>query len=184
MSSAPGRMILCIGPVTARKGYRDAVWAFDILRYLYDDLTLLIAGTGDGRDHAEDFARAIGAAARVKFLVACDNVRPLLARCAVVWVPTRTQGGTNVALEALAAGRPVVASRLPALAEIVTDGETGFLVSPGDKAALARRTRQLLDDPALAACFGEAGRRCAIERFSAARMVERFAALYAGHGCA
>jgi glycosyltransferase involved in cell wall biosynthesis len=78
----------------------------------------------------------------------------------------------------MAAGRPVVASDLPGLAEIVRAGETGLLYAPGDKAALAKQTRLLLDNPAQQRQMGEAGRRRAEEHFTVAAMVRRYASLY------
>jgi glycosyltransferase involved in cell wall biosynthesis len=176
------RRILGIGPIEPHKGFRDAVWAFDILRYLYDDLQLILAGEGADRPRVESFVRAVGAAKQVQFTGRCADLTPLLQQTAVVWVPSQTAGGVGAALEAMAAGRPVVASRLPELAEVVADGETGFLVPSGDKATLARQTRLLLDDPALAQRFGEAGRRRAAEYFAVGQLVGQCARLYEGNG--
>jgi glycosyltransferase involved in cell wall biosynthesis len=173
-----GRGVLCVGPIAAHKGHRDAVWAFDILHYLFDDLRLVLVGDGPDRRRVEDFARAAGAAPFVHFLGRQPDVAPYLRRAAVVWVPSRTGGGVCAALEAMAAGRPVVATRVPELAELVTDGETGCLVPPGDKASLARATRFLLDDAALARRLGDAARRRAEEQFGAARMVAECARIY------
>ena len=78
---------------------------------------------------------------------------PLLAQAAVVWVPSLADSGFGVALQAMAAGRPVVASRWPALAELVVDGETGYLVQPGSKIELAQKTRRLLGDAGLRAAW-------------------------------
>ena len=78
----------------------------------------------------------------------------------------------------MAAGRPLVAARLPAVAELVNDGATGFLVAPGDKEALARQTRLLFDDGQLAQKLAEAGRRHVIEEFNVSNMVQRRARLY------
>ena len=64
-------------------------------------------------------------------------------------------------------------------AEVVEDGATGYLVPVGDRAALAAQARALIDDPATAARLGEAGRDRAAERFSAAKMIEQFARVYA-----
>jgi glycosyltransferase involved in cell wall biosynthesis len=173
-----GRVLLCVGPMEVHKGFRDAVWAFDILHYLFDDLRLAFLGDGPDRDRVADFARAVGAASRVTFLGTRRSVGPYLRRAAVVWVPSRTAGGVCAALEAMAAQRPVVAARVPDLEEIVVEGETGYLVPPGDKAALARQTRMLLGEPALAERFGTAARQRALERFSAARMIAECAAVY------
>jgi glycosyltransferase involved in cell wall biosynthesis len=176
-SRDPGRRILCLGPIEPRKGFRDAVWAFDILRYLHDDLRLVFAGDGPDRPRVEDFARAVRAWPSVRFAGRCGDLTPHLQGAVVVWVTGRG-GGVGVALEAMAAGLPVVASRRPELAEIVVDGETGYLVPPGDKAALARQTRLLLDDPELARRFGEAARRRAAGQFSIGKLVEQCARLY------
>lgn len=173
----PARRILCIGPIEPHKGFRDVIWAFDILRYLLDDLHLIIAGDGPDRPRVEEFARTARVWPATTFTGRCGDVSPLLRQSRVVWVPGRG-GGAGAALEAMAAGLPVVAAGRPELAEIVEDGETGYLIPPGDKAALARRTRLLLDDPELARRMGEAGRRRAAEKFSVARLVEQCARLY------
>ena len=78
----------------------------------------------------------------------------------------------------MAAERPVVASRWPGLAEIIVDGETGFMVAPGNKGALARQTRLLLDDDDLRRRMGQAGRKRVEKSFAAAAMVERFVHVY------
>src|SRR5262249_47302728 len=96
----------------------------------------------------------------------------------VVWVPSLREGGRGAALEAMAAGRPVVANALPGLAELVVDGQTGSLVKPGDKPQRARATRLLLDDPGRARALGEAGRRPAEEAFGVARLVGEAKRLY------
>jgi glycosyltransferase involved in cell wall biosynthesis len=173
-----GRVLFCVGPMEVHKGYRDAVWAFDILHYLFDDLRLAFLGDGPDRDRVADFARAVGAASRVTFLGARPTVGPYLRRAAVVWVPSRTAGGVCATLEAMAAQRPVVATRVPELEEIVVEGETGFLVPPVDKAALARQTRLLLGEAALAERFGTAAKQRVQERFSVDRMVAECAAVY------
>jgi glycosyltransferase involved in cell wall biosynthesis len=175
-----GRILLGIGPLETHKGFRDAIWALDILHFLYADLHLVLAGHGSDRGRLACFAQSVGAAARVHFVGPVRQVTPLLRRAAAVWIPTRNRGGSYAALEAMAAARPVVATRTGGLDEIVVDGITGFLIKPGDKAGLARQTRLLLDDPALAARLGEAGRQRVLEHFNAARMAHQCERLYAG----
>jgi glycosyltransferase involved in cell wall biosynthesis len=173
-----GRGLLCVGPIEAHKGHRDAVWAFDILHYLFDDLRLVFVGDGPDRPRVEDFTRAVGATPFVHFLGRQADIGPYLRRATVVWVPSRTSGGVCAALETMAAGRLVVATRVPELAELVVDGESGSLVPPGDKASLARATRFLLDDAALARRLGDAARQRAAEHFGAARLVAECARIY------
>jgi glycosyltransferase involved in cell wall biosynthesis len=173
------RVLLGLGPIERHKGFREAVWAFDILRHLYDDAHLVLAGGGADRPRVERFAGQIDALGETHFPGPFADPAPLLLRADVVLVPSLQGGGVCAALEAMAAGRPVIASRLPDLAEVVVDGATGFLVEPDDKAALARQARFLLDDPALRRRCGEAGRQHVAAHHSVARLVEACARRYA-----
>jgi glycosyltransferase involved in cell wall biosynthesis len=175
-----GRLLFGIGPIEAHKGFRDALWALDILHYLYDDLRLVLAGDGSDRPRVEEFARDIEVDNRVVFLGRRPDLAPWLHSAELVWIPSRTGGGVCAALEAMAAGRPVIATRLPELAEVVGDGVAGCLVPPADKTELARQTRFLLNDPERRRAYGEAGRRRAAEHFSVEALVRRCAALYEG----
>jgi glycosyltransferase involved in cell wall biosynthesis len=152
------RVALGIGPIEPHKGFREAVWAFDILCHLYPDLHLVIAGDGSDRRRVMDFARAIRVSERVHFPGPVADLGPWLARAEMVWVPSLREGGHNATLEALAAGKPVIATRVPGLTELIEDGVTGLLIPPDDKPALARATRQLLEDADLRAGLGAAGR--------------------------
>jgi glycosyltransferase involved in cell wall biosynthesis len=172
------RVVLGVGPLAPHKGFRDAIWAFDILRFLYDDLRLVLLGEGPARGPLEHFARVAGVAADVHFLGEVPSVGPWLERAEVVWVPSLRPAGVGAALEATAAGRPVVASDLPELREAVADGETGLLFKPGDKAALARQTRALLDDARLRRRLAAGAREHVRKHFSAAGVVRQAARLY------
>jgi glycosyltransferase involved in cell wall biosynthesis len=170
--------VLCIGPLKRHKGYRDAIWVLDMLRFVHPQARLLVAGSGPDQHAIERFAQVARVTQCVQFLGEQPDLPAVLARAAVVWVPSLAPGGVNAALEAMAAGKPVVATRVPGLAELVVDGETGFLVAPGDQAALARQTRLLLDDPQLRQRLGEAGHRRVADSFSASATVQRFRELY------
>jgi glycosyltransferase involved in cell wall biosynthesis len=175
----PGaRWLVCVGPIARHKGFHDALWAFDILKYLYNDLHLLVIGEGPDRERLEQFGHAIHILDRVHFLGPRLDVTELMVRSELVWVLSRARAGLNVALEGMAAGRPVLAWRLPAQAEIIADGETGFLVPLGDKALLARQTRVLLDDDVLRRRMGEAGQKRVAEHFSVDSFIRRFGQLY------
>lgn len=172
------RLLTCLGPIESRKGFQHAIWAYDILRYLYEDLHLVLAGTGPEIVRLRQFCRAIEMAERIHFVGPVAEVRPLLATSAVVWVPTVTDGGANVALEALAAGRPVVATDVPCLSDVIEDGVTGLIMPPGRAVALARQTRRLLDDPAWAESLGRAGRQHVAAHFGPGRLVLEHVQLY------
>lgn len=178
----PGaRCIACVGPLEPAKGFRDAVWAFDILRQVVPAAHLLLIGDGADRPRLQQFVHDSQTEGLAHMLGPRDDVPALLARAEVAWVPGHT-GGVNAALEAQAAGLPVIAAQRPELAEVVADGETGFLVPPGDKPALVRRTRLLLEDAARRGQMGAAGRRRAQEHFPVGALVSRCATLYDGPG--
>ena len=177
--TANDRVLLGLGPMEQHKGFREAVWAFDIVRHLYDDVHFVLVGGGPDRPRVEQFARQIGVRSHVHFVDRCDETACYLYRAEIVWVPSLRGGGVCAALEAMAAGRPVIASSLPDLAEIVVDGETGFLVEPNNKAVLARQTRLLLDDPPRSQRMGAAGQHRISEHFTVNRLVEACARRYA-----
>lgn len=110
-------------------------------------------------------------------LLGPDALARLYARAAVFALPTLREAFGLSFVEAMAFGLPVVASRIEAVPEIVSEGETGLLVPPGDAAALARALGELLGDPVRARLLGAAGQARVAERFgwdrAAARMLER-----------
>jgi glycosyltransferase involved in cell wall biosynthesis len=163
--------IVCAGALRPPTGFWDAIWTLDILRFVHDDIELVIAGEGPERARLECFAENTGLRRRIHFVGEQGDLAALLKSAAMVWIPSRADTGASVALEAMAAGRPVIASRWPALAEVVVDGETGWLIEPGNKMELAQKSRRLLDDPCLRRAMGEAGRRHAGASFSAAQFV-------------
>ena len=107
---------------------------------------LWIAGDGPERGALEAQAQQLGLAERVHFLGRCDDTGDLLAACDVFVMPSRLEGLGVAALEAMAAGRPVVASRVGGLAGLVVHERTGLLVPPDDVASLADALRRLLDE--------------------------------------
>jgi len=142
------------------------------------DAAFVVAGGGPERAVLEARARDRGVAARVTFLGPREDVPALLAACDVFVLPSLFEGLPLSVLEAMAAERPVVASRIGGTGEAVVDGCTGRLVPPGDPAALAAAIRELLARPDLARRYAAAGRARLEERFTARRMVEKVSAEY------
>jgi glycosyltransferase involved in cell wall biosynthesis len=131
-------------------------------------LPLVVVGDGPLRDRVP---AAVG-------FVAPSEVGGYIDRAAFVVCPSRREGYGVIARQALAHGRPVVASRVGGLAEAVRDGETGLLVPPRDTAALRTALERLLGDPELRARLGAAARADAEQRFSADRAAEATIAAY------
>jgi glycosyltransferase involved in cell wall biosynthesis len=171
-------LVACAGPLERAGGFKEAIWAFNILAQVAGDLHLLLIGAGPDRPLLEHHAHASGTG-RVHFLPPPPgNVGRLLAQVDVVWVPRANDTGASTVFEAMAVGRPVVASRSPELAELVVDGQTGLLCAAGDKADLARQTLGLLRNPELRRRYGEAGRKRVRWEFAADDQVRRLARLY------
>jgi glycosyltransferase involved in cell wall biosynthesis len=172
------KVVMCVGNLTSGHAFRDAVWAADVLRYPLPHLHIVIVGDGPDRERIERFARGVNpAGGQVHFVPGRPDAAALLARADAVWVPSRSDCGRQVLLEAQAAGRPVVASRLPALAALIEDGLTGLLAPAGDPVAFARRARPLFEGPALAEQVGTAARE-AVTGLDAVNVAADYAAMY------
>jgi alpha-maltose-1-phosphate synthase len=182
--------VLYLGRLTPHKGIDH------LLRAIPEGTPLTVAGSS-GHDPwvpERDYPlllRRLAAARDVRFTGPVpDRDVPVLHRRAAVFVlPTveRTCYGRPVpitellglsALEAMASGTPVVASRTGGLPEIIREGETGFLVTPGDEQELRDRLNLLLGDPALARRMGRAARATVLEEFTWTRTAERCLAAY------
>jgi 2-deoxystreptamine N-acetyl-D-glucosaminyltransferase/2-deoxystreptamine glucosyltransferase len=131
-------------------------------------LNLVVAGDGPLRDRVPG---ALG-------FVSHDELEALYRRAAVVVCPSHREGFGVVAMEAMAHGRPVVASAVGGLLDLVVDGETGLLVPPGDIGALRAALDRLLADPDLRRRLGETGRERISERFSWDTVTRSTIALY------
>jgi glycosyltransferase involved in cell wall biosynthesis len=141
-------------------------------------LTLWIAGEGPERSDLEARAAAQGIAPRVRFLGRRDDKADLLGACDLLVLPSRREGLGVAALEAMACGRAVVASRVGGLADAIAHELTGLLVPPEDPDALAEALARLTRDPELRARLGAAGPGRIAEGFAAAQMCDAYARLY------
>ncbi len=142
--------------------------------------TLLMVGDGPERDAAEAEARRLGVERDVQFLGKLDAVAPLLATARVFLLPSETESFGLSALEALACGVPVVASRTGGLAEVVRDGETGVLAPVADVDAMAEAALTLVRDESRWTAMSRAAAADARARFSRETIVGRYEALYRG----
>jgi glycosyltransferase involved in cell wall biosynthesis len=173
-----GPHVLCLGPFAAGEGHYDALWAFDIFHYLFRDYHLVLVGDGPEKPRLRRMVRGLEARRNIHFLGAVADVTALIQRADLVWVPSRKGGGVQVALEALASGTAVVATRVPELVEVFGPLGNEILVPPGDQPALVRRSRRLLDDAACRRQLVERGRRLLEESFPTEKLVRRYAGLY------
>jgi glycosyltransferase involved in cell wall biosynthesis len=142
------------------------------------DISLVLCGEGPLRGRLQRLAEDAGTAHRVAFVGERRDVAALMAAADVLVLPSRQEGLSNALLEAMAAGLPVVASRVGGNVELVRDSQTGFLFPAGDAPALARALLTLQGDPTLRARLSREARAFVDERFSVHRMVSDLHRLY------
>ena len=116
----------------------------------------------------------LGLAGVVHFLGARGDVPQLLALIDVFVLTSKMEANPVSILEAMASGKPVVATRVGSVAETVLDGRTGYLVAPGSADEVAAKVLELLGDPVRAAALGQAGREEVVAHWSIERMVEGY----------
>jgi L-malate glycosyltransferase len=138
----------------------------------------VLVGDGPLRMEYEALAQELGIGARTGFLGERSDIPAVLTALDVVVSPSRTESFSNAILEAMAAGRPVIATRVGGNAELVCDRETGLLVAPEDERALADALDVLLTSPDLARQWGEKARQIVRENYTIDHTRERFEQLY------
>ena len=142
------------------------------------EVRIEIAGSGPSESPLRDLVGRLGVAERVRFLGWRTDVGGLLAAWDLLVIPSLEEGFPLSALEAMAAARPVVASRVGGLSELVVDGVTGRLLPSGDTDALVRCIAELAIDRERLALMGGEGWKRVHELFSASRMAARTVQLY------
>ncbi len=177
--------VLFLGRLGKRKGVYDLLDAVAQLAPEFSGLRLLLGGDGD-LDGVRERAEALGIADRVRLLgwVRGADKEHLLASAGVYALPSYNEGLPMSVLEAMAAGLPILSSPVGGIPDAVEDGVEGYLVNPGDVAALATRLRQLLSDPGLAEGMGQAARRKIEWCFSAQAIIPRLGRIYCDLGVA
>jgi len=177
------RLVLGVGRLIEKKGFEHLLRAAALLAGRRRPIELRIVGEGERRPALERLRRDLGlspsvfgGAAGNREVIAAMRAAAVLAAPSVVARSGDVDGIPNVILEAMACGRPIVATRVSGIPEVVLDGETGFLVEPGDEVGLAEAIERILDAPELAERLGAAG-RARIERdFDVDRNIRAFVA--------
>jgi glycosyltransferase involved in cell wall biosynthesis len=169
------RLLVAVSRLEEQKGLDVALRA---LAQLPPEAVLVVLGEGPQRAELEALARQLGVADRVRLPGRVGDVAALLRQAELLVHPARWEGFGLALLEAMLCAKPIVASRVSSIPELVADGETGLLVPPDDAAALATAIGILLEDVELATRMGAAGKARAQERFSVARMARRTVEVY------
>lgn len=171
--------VLFVGRLVAQKGVTFLLEALSVVLQRCPETRLIVVGDGELDLFLKRITRYLGIPHRVTFLdwTTGPDLVALYQRAKFVVVPSLYEPFGIVALEAMACGRPVIASRTGGLAEIVNDGVNGFLVEVGNYLQLAQRMVNLIKDQERREAMGEAARRRAAE-FSWDRVADQTLALY------
>lgn len=177
---APGRqpVVGTAGPLEASKGLPFFLGAAARVARERPDCEFLVGGAGPEEHNLRRLARSLELAGRVTFASSLYEFGTAIDAIDVFCLPSLQQGLGVTMLEAMARGKPVVATGVGGTAGVVTDGVTGLVVPPSDSERLAGRILELLRDPAKAREIGEAGRRLVREQFRVDRMADETVRLY------
>ena len=167
-----------IARLNPQKGHTYLLTAFAKVIEALPEARLLIVGDGNLRRDLERQARELQITRRVTFTGWRDDIPHIMADLNFLLLPSLWEGFGLVLLEAMMMGKPIVASKVSAIPEIVVDGVTGLLVPPRDPEALAGAIIALLQDRERGEAMGQAGRARVEKHFSVERMVQQTEALY------
>jgi glycosyltransferase involved in cell wall biosynthesis len=170
--------IITVANLRQEKAHEVLLAAAARLAPRYPNLQFLIVGDGPRAAELRALAKTLGVGTQVSFLGHREDIPALLARADAYVLPSRSEAFPNGAIEAMAAGLPVVASRVGGLLDLIDDGRTGLLVKPDDPSALADALESLVLSPAHAAKLGASAREEVTRRYSFDRMVRAFEDLY------
>jgi glycosyltransferase involved in cell wall biosynthesis len=171
--------ILYTGVLIPRKGVVYLVQAFAHIAHTYPDAQLVIIGRRENpeyADHLDKLVRQHGLEQRVRFLSQMPQIElaAWMSSARVFVLPSLSEALGRVIIEAMAAGTPVIGSRVDGIPEIVQDGTTGFLIEPENVQALAERLGWMLDHPAESYTMGQRAHAFAAQYFSTAAYVEGY----------
>lgn len=168
-----------VARLAPRKGIAEFLQACRQVADQWPQAHFVLAGDGPLREVAHSLREQLGLRDELHLLGAVESARELIAALDCLVVASTSEGSSLVAMEAMACGKPVVATRVGGVPEVVVDGETGVLVRPGEATALAEGIAALLRSPERRRALGERGRRRAVEHFDLRLMLERTRQVYA-----
>jgi glycosyltransferase involved in cell wall biosynthesis len=173
-------LVGCVARLAGGRGHEVLIEGFRLLSAARGDARLVLVGKGERRDALAGLVKRFGLERRVLFAGYRDSDLPALLGALDVFVlmGAGSDDTCRAAMEAMAAGRPVLAARVGALPDAVVHGETGLLLDEPTPAAVAASLERLLSRPEEARAMGEAGRRRALDLFTPERHAAAMEALY------
>ncbi len=172
------KVICTVGRLSEEKSHETLLEAFSIVSKDVKNAKLFIVGDGVRKDYLIDITERFSIEDRVVFMGARTDVSVILEKSDLFVLPSLTEGISLTLLEAMAAGKPTVATAVGGNPEVVVHGETGFLVPPKEPEKLAEAITKLLLDSDLASSMGKLGRKRIEEKFNLDSMIKEYEELY------
>ena len=171
-------LVLYVGRLRAVKGVEYGIRAFASAIAQHENMHMALAGEGEQLSYLRNLVTELGISEKVTFLGVRNDLPDLFSAADSVLMPSLNEGFPRTALEAMAAGKPVIATRVGGTPEAIIDAETGILVPPMDVGAMANALVKLVGDAGLQARLGSAGRQRARQNYSVDNYVARLDGLY------
>jgi glycosyltransferase involved in cell wall biosynthesis len=176
--SPAGKHILSVGRLVEDKDQATLIKAFALTLRSHPDAQLTLVGDGELDRQLLDLASVLGISDKISFLPGRPDLSNLYADCTFFALSSRTEASPNVLLEAAAAGKAVVATRVGGIPDLVEHERTGLLVDSGSPEQMAEALSRLLGAPDLCRNMGDAGRELVRDKYSVQNMVDRHASIF------
>ena len=167
-----------VGRLVEHKGHRDLLWAVARLREAGHAVELVVAGDGPLRRELQALAADLGLAASVRFTGRFERIGDVMDAIDVLALPSSSEAQPLAISEAMAYGKPVVASDFGGIPDMVEDRASGLLVAPGDREALLQALRRLVTDADLRESMGQRGRTLYLASRSSSTVLEKMTRAY------
>jgi len=176
---AEALLLATVGRLTAVKGQVTLIRAIAKCLQQGERVFLLILGEGELRSHLEALSAELGIAEAVRFPGWRSDVASVIDACDIFCLPSLNEGMGKAIVEAMAMGKPVIASDVGGIPDLVVPGENGILVPPGDSNTLAKAIVNLRDHPEMRVNMGEQGKKKALG-YGVESMIHKIDSLYTG----
>lgn len=177
-ASVKGKTMGMVARLDLQKGFEVLLQAILDLKSDFPDLKLMVVGEGPDRERIEEIVQQLGLAQNVVLLGQRNDMPAIYAAMDIFVLPSFNEGLPMTVLEAMAAGKPVVATRVGAIPSVLQDGEAGLLVAPGDGNSLRQALATLLSDPALCARLGRHGQWYVQQNYTSEVMARNYIRMY------
>jgi glycosyltransferase involved in cell wall biosynthesis len=167
-----------VGRLNVQKGVKYMLEGFKSVAEKFKNVHLVIAGTGELENMLKEFTTEYKLEKRIHLLGFRKDIPDLMRTFDIFLLPSLWEGFGIVLIEALAAGKPIVATNTSSIPEIVEDGRNGILVPPENSEAISDALTRLISEPELKTKFGKEGQKIVQEKFTTERMINNYEKIF------